>query len=106
MDSPYKTSFTSAAPNLGMDVNSQIARYKEEESQQKAPPIQPFTLDSSKELLSDVFEKLSTLRKIVDATMLQPKADKNALNAINKIIENISKEVLMDIPEQIDKLNL
>lgn len=106
MDSPYKTTFTSSAPVLGMEVNSQISKYKEEEKFQKAPPIQPFTLDNSMELLGDIYERLITLRKAVDKTRLQPKTNNEALQAIDKIIENISKEILMDIPEQIDKLNL
>jgi hypothetical protein len=106
MDSPYKTTFTSASPTLGMDVSSQIDRYKEEEQFQKAPPIQPFTLDNTKELLSGIYEKLSILRKAIDYTMTQPKVDRAALAEINRIIENIGKEILMDIPEQIDKLNL
>ena len=106
MDSPYKTTFTSSAPKLSMDVGTQIDRYKEEEKMQKAPPIQPFTLDSSMELLSDIYEKLSMMRKAIEKTSLQPKVNRQALAAINSIIENIGKEVLMDIPEQLDKLNL
>jgi len=106
MDSPYKTTFTTASPKLSMDVGSQIDRYKEEEKMQKAPPIQPFTLDSSMELLSDIYEKLSDMRKALEKTAMQPKVNKQALVALNSIIENIGKEILMDIPEQLDKLNL
>lgn len=106
MDSPYKTTFSSSSPTLGMDVSSQISRYKEEEQQQKAPPIQPYTLDNSKELLSEIYERLIMLRNAVNNTKIQPKTNNAALQEIAKIIENISKEVLMDIPEQIDKLNL
>lgn len=106
MDSPYKTTFTSASPTLGMDVSSQINQYKEEELGQKAPPIQPYTLDSSMELLSDIYKKLIMLRDAVNNTKNQPKANRGALQEINGIIDNIGKQILMDIPEQIDKLNL
>ena len=106
MDSPYKTTFTTSSPKLNMDVGTQIDRYKEEEAKQKAPLIQPFTLDNSMELLSDIYEKLLDMRKAVEKTAMQPKANKQALAAINSIIENIGKEILMDIPEQLDKLNL
>lgn len=106
MDSPYKTTFTHASPTLDMDVSSQIDKYKEDEVQQKAQPIQPYTLDNSKELLSQIYERLIMLRNAVNNTKLQPKTNNNALQKISKIIENISKEVLIDIPEQIDKLNL
>lgn len=106
MDSPYKTTFTTAGPKLSMDVGNQIDRYKEEEKLQKAPPIQPFTLDSSMELLSDIYEKLSDMRKALEKTAMQPKVNRQALVALNSIIENIGKEILMDIPEQLDKLNL
>ena len=106
MDSPYKTTFSSSAPKLDMDVGTQIDRYKEEEKMQKAPPIQPFTLDSSMELLSDIYKKLIMLRDAVNNTKNQPKANRGALQEINGIIDNIGKQILMDIPEQIDKLNL
>lgn len=106
MDSPYKTTFTSALPKPSMDVSTQIARYKEEEKYQKAPPIQPFTLDSSKELLSSMYEKLSMFRQSIEQTSTQNKVNKQALIELNRIIENIGKEILMDIPEQLDKFNL
>jgi hypothetical protein len=106
MNSPYKTTSTSAMPNLSMDVGSQITRYKEEEKYQKAPPIQPYTLDSTKEIISAMYGKLSDLRKAVNQTASQSNVNKSALAAINGILENIGKEILMDIPEQLDKLNL
>lgn len=106
MDSPYKTTFGTSSPTLGMDVGNQITKYKEEEQQQKAPPIQPYTLDSTKDILSSIYKLLSDLRRVIESTSNQPKVNRSALTEIDRIIENIGKEILMDIPEQMDKLNL
>lgn len=102
---PYSVNI---APNFvsGLDTQSQIRKYKDEEQTHLAPQVMPFDFNGSQELISALYKDLLALRNMVLA------AEKNSLiktkytNPILKIVDNIGKEILQDIPELLDKLQL
>lgn len=106
INTPYQTTFTSALPRLDMEVNSQFERNKQEEQTHMAPDIHPYTINSVKENISQIYGILRQLHKTVESTRQEPKINNQALDTIEAIIQDISKKILIDIPEQVDKLKL
>jgi len=106
MDNPYKTSFTSALPKLDMEVNSQFIRNKQEEHTHMAPDTYPYTINSVKENISQIYGILRQLHQAVESTRQEPKINNQALDTIEAIIQDISRKILIDIPSQVDKLKL
>ena len=103
---PYSTQAVSAPINHDMDVTTQINQYKEEEKTHKAPKVLPFSFDSTQEILSQMYENLLTFRKVVNGAEKEARINKGVLNEITKIVDSIGEQILVKLPEQLDKLGL
>lgn len=102
---PYSTQSVTAPINHDMNVSAQVKRYKDEERFHKAPRIVPFDFDASKEILSQMYENLLIFRKSLSSAENNSQINKNVLAAITQIVDNIGEEILVKIPEQLDKVS-
>ena len=89
-------------PVIGQgDVSSQIRQFNDEEAQSKAPPILPFPLEPINPLLSDLFNTLLEIRKILKRAANEPGVDKDKIEFLNNEIDEISTKILLDIPARL-----
>ncbi|WP_396180124.1 hypothetical protein [Flavobacterium sp.] len=103
---PYSTHASNSAPNLSMDVSDQFKVHQKEEQEQKAPKTLPFTAETFKEHLSDMYGSLIEIKKGLNRTEKEPKRDKQAIKDASKIIDDIAQKITMDLSNCIDKLYL
>ena len=101
-----------------MNVQDQMSLYKDNEKDQKAPPILPFELDSMNQELGAVFVSLANIRNMLIRASRQPvqgeptelpfdqpagKLNKGAVKHITDKIDKIN-ELILDIPEDLAKI--
>lgn len=103
---PYSTTTLTSSPQLTMDVSTQIATNREDEQKTKAQPELPFTVNAAHQVLGDMYVCLLKFKKMITDTEFEPKADKRAIQSMLMSIENIGKEIVITIPENLDKLKL
>jgi hypothetical protein len=103
---PYSTHASNAAPNLNMDISNQFKVHQKEEQDQKASKTLPFTSESLKEHLSDMYISLLEIKKSLNLTEKEPKRNKQAIKDSLKIIDEIGQKITMDLSNCIDKLYL
>ena len=107
---PYSTIPTFTAPYLRMGVESQIKRYKEEEKGQKAPKILPFDLQSSDEMITQIYEKVMEYRKVLIESKIKTfsKDDKNKAHIDNLLskLDEINDILLFDIPNELSNIEI
>ena len=106
VNNPYATYSTDAAPKLHMDVTNQITAHQRDEANQKAPKIFPHTAEQSlTEVTGSMYIQLMKMRDIINKTESEPKRNKESINQILAIIDDIGKKITeLYIP--IDKLYL
>lgn len=101
---PYSTHASNAAPSLNMDVSNQFKVHQKEEMDQKSPRSLPFTTDTLKEDLSQMYISLMKVKKAMEYTKNEPKTNKQAINDAFKVIDEIGQKITMDLSSCIDKL--
>jgi hypothetical protein len=104
--SPYSTTTQTAAPALDMDVTNQIKQYKEEEKEHAAPRELPFTLTDSMEHVSAAYISLLKLRQSLAKTSQEPNANNAAIKKAQDTIDSAVKKIVIDLPNDLDKLYL
>lgn len=105
-NNPYSTTSLTNSPQLTMDVSTQIAKNREDEQQTKAPQTLPFTLDAANQVLGDMYMTLLQFKTMIQQTETEPKINKQALQNLVSCIDGIGQEILITIPENLDKLKL
>ena len=101
---PYSTHAANAAPSLNMDVSDQFKVHQKEEMEQKSPKNLPFTAETLKEDLSQMYISLMKVKKAIEYTKNEPKTNKQAVNDAFKIIDDMGQKITMDLSTCIDKL--
>lgn len=104
--SPYSTQPLSSPIQRDMYVGGQVERYKDDEKTQKAPTILPQALDAANEILSEMYIQLMKFKKIIRKAENEPSLNSGKLEAINMLIDTLGKQILNDIPSELDKLAL
>lgn len=105
-NNPYSTYASNAAPNLNMDVTNQFKNQQKEEIQQKSPKNLPFTGETLKEDISQMYINLMKVRKSIDTTSNEPNVDKQAIEEALKVVDEIGQKITLDLSLSIDKLYL
>jgi len=103
---PYSTHASNSAPNLSMDISDQFKVHQREEREHKAPKTLPFTAETFKDHISDIYDSLIEIKKGLNFTEKEPKRDKQAIKDASKIIDDIAQKITMDLSNCIDKLYL
>lgn len=102
--SPYFTGIADKQIALSMDTSGQLMKYKDDEKEQKAPPILPYELETINQLLGNVFVSLAELRTMLISAEGNRDIDARALDRIKGRIEEITQIIVLDIPEDLDKI--
>lgn len=100
----YSTQFLSAPIRREMPIESEIENNRKEEANHMAPKITPLTLDSSNELIFQIYNKILDFKKAVDATKLEPKYSESDLKGVDDYIDELNKILLIDISKELSKI--
>lgn len=100
----YSTQFLSAPINREMPIGSEIENNKKEEASHMAPKITPFTLDSSNELLFQIYKDVLEFRKAIEATKKEPKYNEAEFTKIDSLIDRINEIILVDISQELSNI--
>jgi hypothetical protein len=103
---PYSTHASNAAPSLNMDISNQFKVHQKEEMEQKSQKNLPFTSETLKEDLSQMYITLMKVKKAIDLTGQEPKADKQDIEEALKVVDQIGQKITLDLSLCIDKLYL
>lgn len=103
-NSPYSIG-TPPAPRLSLNVDNQIAKYKEEEQEQKAPPTLAYPLQSLLDFIANTLAVLMQMRTALNTSTNNPDVDKKTVAKIQDKIDKINITAL-SIVEDLEKLKL
>tara|TARA_R110000796_G_scaffold20781_1_gene61596 strand:- start:877 stop:1227 length:351 start_codon:yes stop_codon:yes gene_type:complete len=104
-NSPYSTGVANKPVSSQLDIDSQIAKYKEDESTQKAPPILPHELDNIIAALGDTFISLTQLSQMLAVAAQNDEIDKLGINKIIDKVDN-ANQIVLAISEDLDILKV
>jgi hypothetical protein len=102
-DFPYSVGPQDKPIAFHMNVQDQIAMYKNNEKHQKAPPVLPFELERINELLGNTFVDLAELRNMLSRAKASEEVSDGAIDTINDKIDKIN-ELILDIPADLSKI--
>tara|TARA_R110000824_G_scaffold97675_3_gene233337 strand:+ start:237 stop:563 length:327 start_codon:yes stop_codon:yes gene_type:complete len=104
-ENPYSTGPEDNPISFHMNVQDQLSMYKDNEKQQKAPPILPFELQHMNELLGNTFVSLAELRNMLSNAKANKDISSSAVDQINDKIDKIN-ELILDIPDDLSKISI
>lgn len=103
--SPYETGIADKQIALSMDTTGQSLKYKDDEKEQKAPPILPYELEAINQILGNIFVSLAELRTMLaTADESGRDIDTHAVNRLKEKIDKINQVIVLEIPEDLDKI--
>jgi len=102
---PYSVGIASKNISHDMDASSQINKYKEDESQQKAPPTLPYEFDNVTKVLGDTFTSLTELRNILSRASHNDSISKDNVEVIKQKIDKIN-ELILELPQDLAIISL
>ena len=101
---PYSTGIADNPILHAPDTKQQVKNYKEEEKNQKAPPVLPFEIANAVEILGDVFVTLKTLRDQLEAVSRRG-LNQSRVESVKEKIDTINKEIL-ELSQDFDIIKL
>ena len=104
-NSPYSTKFNDKPINQLMNTDDQQAKYKNEEKEQKAPPVLPHELEHLVAKLGDTFVDLTEIRRMLDNVKNNASVDQDDVKDLQDKIDQINN-LILDLPEAVAKLSL
>tara|TARA_R110002051_G_scaffold71355_1_gene128707 strand:- start:597 stop:923 length:327 start_codon:yes stop_codon:yes gene_type:complete len=104
-ENPYSVGPEDNPISFHMNVQDQLSMYKDNEKQQKAPPILPFELQHMNELLGNTFVSLAELRNMLSNAKANKDISSSAVDQINDKIDKIN-ELILDIPDDLSKISI
>jgi hypothetical protein len=102
---PYSIGPEDKPINFHMNVQDQMSMYKDNEKDQKAPPILPFELDSLNQELGAVFVSLANIRNMLIRASREPVQGDPTELPFNQAAGNINRGAVKNITDKIDKIN-
>jgi len=100
---PYSVGPEDKPINFHMNVQDQIDMYKDNEKEQKAPPILPFEVEHMNQLLGNTFVSLAELRNMLSKAKESEEISNGVVDHINNKIDKIN-ELILDIPDDLAKI--
>ena len=104
-DFPYSIGPEDKPINFHMNVQDQISMYKDNEKDQKAPPILPYDLQHMNDVLGTAFVCLAELRNILFRARSNENIEEQYIDAINDKIDKIN-ELILDFPDDLAKISI
>ena len=102
---PYSVGPEDKPINFHMNVQDQMSMYKDNEKNQKAPPILPFELDSLTQELGAVFVSLANIRNMLIRASREPVQGDPTELPFNQAAGNINIGAVKNITDKIDQIN-
>ena len=102
---PYSTSPDDKPIKYHMNVQDQIAMYKDNEKHQKAPAILPYEVERINEVLGNTFVSLAELRNMLSKAQKTSNIPTQPLDALKEKIDKIN-ELILDIPDTLAKIGI
>lgn len=103
--SPYSTKPDTAPIQQSLNTDSQQAKYKEDEKNQKAPPELPFELDGITEVLGNTFVSLANLHRMLGNVKSNGSVDKDNVKELQDKIDKINN-LILELPKDIAKISI
>ena len=103
---PYSTHASNAAPTLNMDISSQFKANKKDEMAQKSHKELPFTGESLKVYLGQMYINLMDVKRAIDSTGNEPNTNMQDIEETLQVIDEIAQKITVDLSLCIDKLYL
>ena len=104
-DFPYSVGPEDKPINFHMNVQDQISMYKDNEKDQKAPPILPFDLEPMNQELCEVFSRLANIRNMLARAVNQPVQGDPTELPYDQAAGKINKGAVQNITNKIDQIN-
>ena len=102
---PYSVKPDDNPIKFHMNVQDQIAMYKDNEKHQKAPAILPHEVERINEVLGNTFVSLAELRGMLSRAQKTSNIPTQPLEALKEKIDMIN-ELILDIPETLAKIGI
>ena len=102
---PYSTKPDETPISFHMNVEDQIAKYKDDEEHQKAPLTLPFDLEPVEKDLRAIFERLANIRNALIQAVQQPVEGDPTQLPFNQKYGKINKGAVLKITKKIDAIN-
>tara|TARA_R100000808_G_C2154277_1_gene165155 strand:- start:8263 stop:8634 length:372 start_codon:yes stop_codon:yes gene_type:complete len=102
---PYSVGPEDKPINFHMNVQDQISMYKDNEKDQKAPPILPFDLEPMNQELCEVFSRLANIRNMLARAVNQPVQGDPTELPYDQAAGKINKGAVQNITNKIDQIN-
>jgi hypothetical protein len=104
-ESPYSTKFNDSPIKYRQNADDQIAKYANEEKEQKAPPSLPFELDKLTDVLGNTFVSLAELHRMLGNVKSNESVDDDDIKAMQDKIDKINN-LILELPTDIAKLSI
>jgi len=103
---PYFTGIADKQYSPNLNTDAQVNKYKEDEANQKAPPILPYELQQIQQLIGDTFVSLAELRAMLTAASNKNGIDSSVIDSINQKIDKVNEILTLEIPEDLSKISI
>tara|TARA_R100001377_G_C3160879_1_gene99657 strand:+ start:300 stop:626 length:327 start_codon:yes stop_codon:yes gene_type:complete len=104
-ESPYSTKFNHVPIKRRLNTDDQVAKYKNEEKEQKAPPTLPFELGKLTEVLGNTFISLAELHRMLGNVKRNKSVDDEDIKKMQDNIDKINN-LILELPKDIAKLSI
>tara|TARA_R110000772_G_scaffold121220_1_gene227525 strand:- start:1687 stop:2013 length:327 start_codon:yes stop_codon:yes gene_type:complete len=104
-ESPYSTKFNDRPIQHRQNADDQIAKYANEEKEQKAPPTMPFELEKLTEVLGNTFVSLAELHRMLGNVKNNESVDDEDIKTMQDNIDKINN-LIIELPKDIAKLSI
>jgi len=104
-ESPYSTKFNDIPISRKGNTDDQVAKYKSDEAEQKAPPTLPFELEKLTEVLGNTFISLAELHRMLGNVKNNESVDDGDVKEIQNKIDTINN-LILELPKDVAKLSL
>jgi len=103
--SPYSVKPDSNPIQQSLNTDGQQKMYKEEEKNQKAPPILPFEVEGITEVLGNTFVSLAELHRMLSNVKENGSVDKDHVEELQGKIDKINN-LILELPKDIAKISI
>tara|TARA_R110000764_G_scaffold144681_1_gene232455 strand:- start:1857 stop:2174 length:318 start_codon:yes stop_codon:yes gene_type:complete len=105
MNSPFSTKFNDKPIKHDQNTDDQVAKYANDEKEQKAPPALPFELEKITEVLGNTFVSLAELHRMLGNVKNNASVDDADIKAMQDKIDRINN-LIIELPKDIAKLSI
>jgi hypothetical protein len=104
-ESPYSTKFNDTPIKHRLNADDQVAKYANDEKEQKSPPTLPFELEKLTEVLGNTFVSLAELHRMLGNVKRNKSVDDGDIKKMQDNIDKINN-LILELPKDIAKLSI